>query len=141
MKVRVIDETYMVGKNLDKHYDNHVAKDDADFEKYEHTPNKKFAYMTKRDYNKRGNELSKQRVYSSELSDSHDVIGYYNIDGRIVKYRKSTGELIAYKATKDDQATISYYLTLGEEDGHSSYKRKKKRDYLRELMPEDDKYT
>lgn len=80
MKIKVIDETYLKGKNLDDHYKNHVAKDDADYEKYEHTPSKKFRHTGKDDYNRHGHYLTQQPVYSSELSDSHDVIGYFNID-------------------------------------------------------------
>ena len=136
-----LDETFLKGKNLDVHYDDHVAKDESDYKAHEHTSNKKFKPMSKQDYNDHGNELSQQPVYSSSLSDTHDVIGYYTINGRVVKYRKSTGELIAYKAIYDDQATISYYQTLGAEDNHASYSRKIRRDYLREILPEDDYYN
>ena len=92
-------------------------------------------------YNKNGHMLTKEPVYSSSLTDSHDVVGYMSVSGRIVKYKKSTGELVIYVAKKDDQATISYYLTLGAEDGHKRYLSLLSRDYLRELMPEDDMYN
>lgn len=136
-----IDETYFNKANLKVHHDKHVAKDESDYIENKHVANKKFPNMSKKEYNRKGHLLSQQPVYGSELSDSHDVIGFMNINGRLVKYRKSTGELVIYVAERSNQATVSYYLTLGAEDGHKRYKNLLKRDYLREIIPEDDYFN
>ena len=130
-----LDETHFSRNNLERHYDQHVATDYYDY--FMDETDELFDPISPEEYDMDADSLSKEPVKTSAVNSSDDVIGYVTIGGRIVKYRKSTGELVVYKATKDDAATISYYKASSP----NSYLRKIKRDYGREIFPEDDYYN
>lgn len=130
----ILDETkYRSKVNRAAHYIGHVnwLNDEEDDEL--------LPSMSMDEYDDTADKLSKEPVRTSDPNSEDDVVGYFGQDRRRIKYRKSTGEVVVYKADQDDQSTIAYYKT--QPNNPASYLRKKKRDYLRELRPGDDYFN
>lgn len=60
------------------------------------------------EYDNNGDKLSKEKVHTSNLGSMDDIIGFISKTGAIVKYRKSTRELVLYRASPTAAFTISY---------------------------------
>lgn len=129
-----LEETHFEGPNLKRHHDAHVAKDFKTY--FADETDELFDPISEEEYDIGADNLSKQPVYTSNLDSTDDVIGFVTTTGRIVKYRKSTKELVVYVAERDNNATISYYRAEP-----ASYMRKKRNLYGREIQPEDDFYN
>ena len=130
-----LEETRFSKGNRDRHYNIHVAKNYYDY--FTDMSDELLDPMSPEEYDDYADELSKMPVRTSDINSPDNIVGYVTTDDRIVKYNKKTNELVVYKATKDDAATISFYKTAGP----GSYLRKIKRDYGREIVPEDDYYN
>ena len=133
-----LSETFLKGKNLDNHYEKHVAKSWVDY--IDDETDELFDPTSKEEYNTLGDALTKQKVRTSDTNSPDRFVGYVTKDGKIVKYDKETNELVVYVAKYGDQATISYYKTKSGPE-HKSYNKKKERDYGREIEPVDDYYN
>lgn len=129
-----LEETHFESPNLEIHHKQHVAKDLKTYLTDE--TDELFDPISKEEYDANADKLSKQPVYTSDLSSADDVVGFVTTKGRIVKYKKSTKEMVAYIAEKDNNATISYYRAEP-----ASYMRKKRNLYAREIKPDDDFYN
>lgn len=106
-----MDETLFRDDKLISHHNSHVAKDVRDylFDMNDET----FYPMSKEEYDRRGDELSKQPVYSSDYDSKDDVIGFFGKDkdgnDSIYKYRKSTNEMVIYYNNYKQAYTLTYY--------------------------------
>lgn len=130
-----IDETRFSERNLNIHHDRHTSKTWSQY--FRDVDDELLEPMSKKEYDDSADELSKQPVYSSDLNSKYDVVGFVGTRGRIIKYRKSTNELVVYVADLNDAATITYYKT----GNNYRYKRLRDKEYLREIKPEDDYYN
>lgn len=120
------------------HYREHVANNYDEY--FRETTDEIFEPMTEDEYDNYAHELSQQPVYSSDYNDNHDVIGFVTTDGRILKFRKSLSDIVIYRADRWRQYTITYYK-VNNNNQRNRYERLKNRDYLREIVPEDDYYN
>lgn len=150
MKLKVVkdeelNETYFEPYNRKKHYQGHVAldmysylHDDEDDELFD-------PEMTEEEYDKLADTLSKQPVKTSNVDSSDRYVGYVMFDDRrkkekIVKYDKKEGLLVAYVCNPQEQATVSF-MKVNRFNNHKRYRNLLKRDYVREITPEDDLYN
>lgn len=137
-----MDETLFRKNELEYHHDKHVAKDVRDylFDMNDET----FYPISKEEYNRRGDELSKQPVYSSDYDSKDDVIGFFgkseNGSDTIYKLRKSTNELVIYYNNYKDARTLSLYK-VNSYNQKNRYNELKRKHYIRDILPEDDFYN
>ena len=141
MKLKVVkdeelDETFFLPSKLDGHYEKHVAKD---WETYVDDPTDELLDpMTEEEYDRYGDELSKQEVRTSDINSSDRYIGFVEKTGEIVKYDKASHILVVYTARPNFQATLSLYKSTDDDD---RYKRLLRKTYDREITEEDDLYN
>lgn len=141
-QLKDLDETHFRKDKLDSHYDNHVSKNSIqyllDFR------DELFEPMDKETYDKNGDELSKQKVNSSNYESQDDVIGFVgknNVGEECVyKFRKSTSDLVIYKSNKNFAYTLTYFK-VSTESQKERYNKLKRKHYLRDVTPEDDLYN
>lgn len=150
MKLKVVedkdlDETYFEPYNRTRHYQDHVAPDmysylhdDSDDELFD-------PEMTEEEYDKLADALSKKPVKTSNVDSSDRYVGYVMFDEKrnkekIVKYDKQEGLLVAYVCNPQEQVTVSF-MKVNRFNNHKRYRNLLRRDYKREITPEDDLYN
>lgn len=122
---------------FDDHFDKHVAKDWRTYfleRQYELLPP-----MEKSQYDEAADLLTKQQVITSDIESNNRYVGFVTESGRILKYDKTTYELVLYVCNSTEACTITYYHCGGI--NHARYKRIFNREYAREITPEDDMYN
>lgn len=130
-----LDETYFLPSKLKPHWEKHVA---PNWEVYlEDESEELLDPMTMEEYDKYGDELSKQPIKTSKLDTSDRYVGFVETTGEIVKYDKAANILIIYTARPNFQATFSLYKTKNDD----RYERLLNKTYAREYTSEDDKYN
>lgn len=138
-ELNVLDETKFIRNDkFYNHYKKHTANDFKEY--FFETSDELLEPMSEDEYDDNADLLSKEPVYSSDINDSHDVVGFMTKSGAIIKYRKSMSEIVIYKAKEDWAHTLTYYK-IKSYPPHHRYKELLSRDYGRELTPEDDKYN
>lgn len=139
MKPQKIDEThFQKGASLDSHYNRHVS---SDWEGYwSDTTDEYIEPMSKDEYDENADKLSKQKVRTSKFDTNDRYIGFFTNNGRILKFDKLLNEVVVYKCTENDSATITYYKVSFE---HPKYRYKKlfNKWYGRELTDADDEFN
>lgn len=117
-------ETLFSKYNLDRHWSKRL-KD---------LSSEKMPFKTKEEYDQAADELSREFAYTSDETEGCRVVGFMGNGGRITKFDKDSGYIVVY--VNDEQHgsnTISFY-----KGSVSSYLRKKKNNYTRELQAGDD---
>ena len=141
----LLDETYFSPYNRKKHYNDHKADS---LYRYLHDDEADELFdpeMTEEEYDRLGDWLSKRPVKTSDVNSSDRFVGYVALDGRtgserIIKYDKQEGMLVVYVCTPQEQLTISF-MKVNRFNNHKRYRNLLKRDYEREITPEDDLYN
>lgn len=137
IKDTYLGETFFIPSKLDGHYEKHVAKDWMDFI-FNKNSEELLDPMTKEEYDKYGDELSKQAIRTSDINSSDRYIGFVEKTGEVVKYDKAAHTMVIYTARPDFQATLSLYKCSNDD---SRYRRLLKSNYEREITPDDDYYN
>lgn len=129
-----LEESKFTVKGRNSH-NKHLDKNKRDYQTREN--GSRFHGITPDQYNEMGDILSRREVKSSDISSSGRFIGFYGKDGAIYKYDKQKKEFIIYVAKSPSRCyTITYFKASPK-----YYENKKRKMYLRELTPEDDKYN
>lgn len=129
-----LDESKFKGKNKDSH-NKHLDKNFRDYQTKEN--GSRFHGITPDQYDKNGDILSKRKVKTSDINSKDRFVGFYSKDNTIYKYDKKNKEFIIYIAQNPKKCyTITYFKASPK-----YYENQKRKMYLRELTPEDDKYN
>lgn len=119
----------------EKSHNKHLDKNKRDYQTKEN--GSRFHNITFDQYNENGDILSKKSVKTSDINSKDRFIGFYGKDNAIYKYDKQNREFIIYVAQSPKKCyTITYFKA-----SLKYYENKKRKMYLRELVPEDDRYN